>query len=76
MHRHRTTLLVPEPKPREDGRCAVCEKPVTTLNKWGEADAFCTSRCCRVFFGTQLDVDVEQPEKSVLSQRIQAGKSH
>lgn len=71
----RTTLLAPEPPPRVDGLCVVCEKPVATVNKWGEADAFCTSRCCRVFFETELDVDVEQPEKSVLAQRIQAEKT-
>lgn len=68
-------MIVSEPKPRVDGRCLVCEKPVTTDNRWGEPDAFCTSRCCRSFFGTDLDVDVEPVEKSVLSQRIQAKKS-
>jgi hypothetical protein len=69
------TEPIAEPQPRVDGCCLVCEKPITTVNKWGEADAFCTSRCCRSFFGTQLEVDVDPPEKSVLSQQIQAAKT-
>lgn len=68
-------VLREEPVPREDGRCIVCEKPVTSEDKWGEKDAFCTSRCCRSYFGTDLDVDVEPLEKSALAKRIQAAKT-
>jgi len=68
----RTTL--PEPKIRKDGRCVVCGTPITTITRHGEADAFCKSKCARKYFGTSLAVDVEMEEKSVLAQRIQAGK--
>lgn len=39
-----------EPKPRRDGLCIVCKKkkPVLAL------DAFCSTVCCRSYFGTAL----------------------
>ena len=39
-----------EPRVRKDLRCVVCRKPLHTVEKYGEKDAFCTSNCCRVFF--------------------------
>lgn len=43
-----------EPKPLKSKRCIVCKKPITTVTKYGEADAFCSSVCCREYFGTAL----------------------
>jgi hypothetical protein len=63
--------VIPEPEIREDGRCVVCETPITTITRYGEADAFCKSRCAREYFGTQLAVDVDS-QNSVLSQTIRA----
>jgi hypothetical protein len=42
----------PEPKPRRNGLCIVCKKrrPVLSL------DAFCSTVCCRSYFGTTLVV--------------------
>jgi hypothetical protein len=65
--------MIDEPAIREDGRCVVCEKPLSTITRYGEADAFCTSRCCRRYFGTSLAVD-EPSQNSVLSQQIRDGK--
>ena len=59
--------MIVEPLPRKDGRCLVCENPITTITKYGEADAFCRSKCAREYFGTQLAVDVDGV-KSVLAQ--------
>ncbi len=72
-HGTRTTPPIPEPEPREDGRCIVCGEPITTITKYGEADAFDKARCCREYFGTSLAVD-EPSQNSVLSQQIRAGK--
>ena len=47
----RTTL--PEPKPRKDGRCVVCNKPITTKSRYTEQDAFCKASCCKEYFGAQ-----------------------
>lgn len=65
--------MIEEPAIREDGRCVVCETPITTITRYGEADGFCTSRCARKYFGTSLAVD-EPSQNSVLSQQIRAGK--
>ena len=43
-----------EPPIRKDGRCVVCKKLITTDDRYGEADAFCSSTCCRLYFGTSL----------------------
>ena len=43
----------PEPQPRDDGRCVVCEKKVPLLPHHG-GDAFCSTVCCRAYFGTTL----------------------
>ena len=42
-----------EPRTRKDGLCylASCRKPITTVTKYGDADAFCSSVCCREYFG-------------------------
>ena len=66
--------MVTEPKPRKDGKCVVCRKPITARSKYAEQDAFDTARCCRSFFGCELPIDKIMEEKSVLAQRIQAGK--
>lgn len=51
---------IEEPTPRQDGLCYVCEKPVTTDTQYGgDADAFCSSRCCRSHFGCELEVDID-----------------
>jgi hypothetical protein len=47
----RTTL--PEPKPRKDGRCVVCNKPITTKSRYTEQDAFCSAAHCKEYFGAQ-----------------------
>ena len=70
----RTTLPVAEPKIPKSNRCVVCDKQITTITRYGEADAFCKSKCARSYFGTSLEVDVEMEEKSVLAKRIQARK--
>jgi len=44
---------VAEPKPRKDGRCVVCNKPITTKSRYTEQDGFCTRKCCMEWFGTQ-----------------------
>lgn len=44
---------IPEPVPREDGRCVVCEKPITTITKYSPADAFCRAACAKEWFGAQ-----------------------
>lgn len=47
-----------EPAAREN--CAQCGKPVPkTAGRYGDPDGFCSSRCCRRWFGTELDVDVD-----------------
>ena len=51
--RPRTTLPVPEPAIPKDNRCVVCEKPITTVTRYGEADAFDTAACAKIYFGTQ-----------------------
>ena len=44
---------VAEPKPRKDGRCVVCNKPITTKSRYTEQDAFCKASCCKEYFGAQ-----------------------
>ena len=44
---------VVEPKPRKDGRCVVCNKPITTKSRNTEQDAFCKASCCKEYFGAQ-----------------------
>ncbi len=52
MSRPRTTLLIPEPTPRPDGLCVVCDKPIpATASRYAPPDAFCRTRCCREWFG-------------------------
>ena len=43
-----------EPKVRKDGMCVVCLKQLTTVERYGDRDAFCSACCCREFFGTQI----------------------
>lgn len=51
---------IAEPTPRADGRCVVCEKANTTQTQYGgDPDAFCSSRCCRSYFGCELAIDVD-----------------
>ena len=44
---------VVEPKPRKDGRCVVCNKPIKTVTRYGKADAFDTAACAKDYFGAQ-----------------------
>jgi len=66
--------VIVEPKPRKDGTCYVCRKPITARSKYAPVDAFCMARCCRIHFGCELPIDKIMDEKSVLAQRIEAGK--
>lgn len=43
-----------EPAIRKDGCCHVCGKVITTDTRYGEADAFCSTVCCRLYYGTSL----------------------
>jgi hypothetical protein len=43
-----------EPRLPKDGRCVVCGKVITTDNRYGEVDAFCSAVCCRDYYGTSL----------------------
>lgn len=49
-----------EPKPRKNGRCLVCDKPRPIVKPQrgvpasAYVDAFCSSRCARAWFGTDL----------------------
>lgn len=65
--------MIEEPKPRKDGRCLVCKKPITTVTTYGASDAFHSARCAREYFGTSLEIDQEQ-HRSALAQRIQEEK--
>ena len=71
----RTTLPVAEPKIPKSNRCVVCDKQITTITRYGEADGFCTSRCCRQWFGTSLDVDVAALKKSALANQDEGGQT-
>jgi hypothetical protein len=51
--------VIKEPKPTKE--CVVCKKENKTVEIYGDADAFCSSTCCREYFGTQLPL----PEKGV-----------
>ena len=44
---------VAEPKPRKDGRCVVCNKPIKTKSRYSEQDAFCSAAHCKEYFGAQ-----------------------
>jgi hypothetical protein len=44
---------VAEPKPRKDGKCVVCGKPITTRSRYSEQDAFCSAAHCKEYFGAQ-----------------------
>jgi hypothetical protein len=52
-----------EPDIRRDGRCANpdCRKVIKTITRYGDADAFCSTGCCRTWFGT----DLPKPERGV-----------
>jgi hypothetical protein len=50
-----------EPPIPADRRCVVCKKKITTVDRYGEADAFCSAVCCREWFGTSI----QKPEKGV-----------
>ncbi len=49
-----------EPPIPRDGRCAVCKKPLPAIERYGAGheDAFCSTGCCREYFGTQTATDV------------------
>jgi hypothetical protein len=45
-----------DPPIRKSGRCALpgCKKKIKTITIYGEADAFCSTACCREWHGTSL----------------------
>jgi len=45
-----------EPEIQEDGRCVLpsCHKVITTVSRWGDPDAFCSTACCREWYGIPL----------------------
>lgn len=51
--------MVGEPSPRKDGLCVQCQTSEVprSATKYADADAFCSSRCCRAYFGTELEID-------------------
>ena len=49
-------MVKQEPKIRKDGLCVVCRKPLTTVERYGDKDAFCSSSCCREYHGTQIEI--------------------
>ena len=53
--------MIAEPKPRKDGRCVVCRKPITTKSRYTEQDGFCTRFCASSYFGV-VDRMVEEKE--------------
>jgi hypothetical protein len=59
--------VVPEPRARSDGRCLVCPKQrrVEGLRPLYEAamrdDPFCSSTCCRAWYGVSLPSTERKP---------------
>jgi hypothetical protein len=55
--------MTTEPAIRRDGKCALpsCRKVIKTVVRWGDPDAFCSTACCREWFGT----DLPKPERGV-----------
>ena len=47
--------MKPEPKIPKDGKCIVCGKPLVKIKQYGTGseDAFCSTGCCRKYFGTE-----------------------
>lgn len=61
-----------EPTARKN--CAECGKPIPkTAGRYGDPDGFCSSRCCRKWNGTSLDVDKEHVRTSALAASIEGG---
>jgi hypothetical protein len=57
--RRGTLKQLKEPKPRADGRCAVCPKkrklPVKRLyREQAKLDPFCSADCCRAWYAEQV----------------------
>lgn len=46
-----------EPKVRKDGRCVVCDKPRPGLPPLLYADPFCSSVCCKAYYGVQTSMN-------------------
>ena len=58
-------------EPEPTGFCAVCGNPIpVSAGAYGPVDAFDTARCCRQWFGTQLEID-----KSVRTSKLALGKT-
>lgn len=55
----------PEPAIRKDNRCVVCKKPITTVTRYGEADAFCSRSCACSYFDTQTLSGPPHPENQM-----------
>lgn len=70
-----------DPKVRKDGRCAQCRKPKPvlkpSLRKYAgdqtERDPFCSSLCCRRWFGIQIPGDDAPDELREI--RAQSGRN-
>lgn len=52
--------MVKEPAIPKDGRCLICKKPLVPIKRYGAGfeDAFCSTGCCRKYFGTETAMDL------------------